>query len=226
MPTDRSLSLSGDQVILVTLIVNLAVMAVLATMLARFKVFRAILLTERRDWPQRFVFAVGFGIPLIAGVTARILLRYDAADLTLAGSYLTGLIAGPFAGALVGAGVAVPALFNHEWGALPFAVGCGFAGGGLREICPKEEIWKFTPFFFTRLPASLWRLVRNLTIDWQVVLVTAPILLELLRLSINRQFPHGLFALQPDNLWLSLLVPFATVVAVAIPIKIWNSARF
>ena len=219
-------ALSPDKFLIVTLIVKLAVTAVLATMLARFKIFRAILLTERRDWPQRFVFALGFGVPLVAGVTARILLHYDAADLTLAGSYLTGLIAGPFAGALVGAGVAVPALFNHEWGALPFAVGCGFAGGGLREVCPKEEIWKFTPFFFTRLGESLWRLVRNLTIDWQVVLVTAPILLELLRLSINRQFPHGLFALQPQQIWLSVFVLFATVAAVAIPIKIWNSARF
>jgi two-component system LytT family sensor kinase len=219
-------TLSHDKLLIVTLIVKLAVAAVLATMLARFRIFRAILLTERRDWPQRFVFAAGFGIPLIAGVAARILLNYNAADLTLAGSYLTGLIAGPFAGALVGAGVSVPALFNHEWGALPFAVGCGFAGGGLREICPKEEIWRFTPFFVTRIGQSLWRLVRNLTIDWQVVLVTAPILLELLRLSIHSKFPHGLFALQPDVFWLSLLLPVATVVTVAIPIKIWNSARF
>jgi two-component system LytT family sensor kinase len=219
-------TLSHEKFLIVTLIVQLAVTAVLATMLARFRIFRAILLTERRDWPQRLVFAVGFGIPLVAGVAARILLRYDAADLTLAGAYLTGLIAGPFAGALVGAGVAVPALFNHEWGALPFAVGCGFAGGGLRTICPKEEIWKFTPFFFTRLGQSLWRLLRNLTVDWQVVLVTAPILLELLRLSINQQFPTGLYALQPQVLWLNLLLPVATVVTVAIPIKIWNSARF
>jgi two-component system LytT family sensor kinase len=219
-------SLTPDKFLIVTLIVKLAVTAVLATMLARFRIFRAILLTERRDWPQRLVFAAGFGIPLVAGVAARILLHYDAADLTLSGAYLTGLIAGPFAGALVGAGVAVPALFNHEWGALPFAVGCGFAGGGLRTICPKEEIWKFTPFFVTRLSGSLWRLLRSLTVDWQVVLVTAPILLEVLRLSINRQFPTGLYALQPDVFWLSLLLPVATVVEVAIPIKIWNSARF
>ena len=223
----RSLVLSGDQFLLVTLVVNLAVAAVLATMLARFRIFRAILLTERRDWPQRLVFAAGFGIPLVAGVAARILLNYDAADLTLAGSYLTGLVAGPYAGALVGAGVGMPALMAGEWGALPFAVGCGFAGGGLREICPKEEIWKFTPFFFTRLGHSVWRVFRKLTIDWQVVLVTAPILLELLRLSINRQFPnHGLFALQPHQWdWMHLLVPVGTVMAVAIPIKIWNTAR-
>ena len=228
MPSEaQSLVLSGDQFLLVTLIVNLAVTAVLATMLARFRIFRAILLTERRDWPQRLVFAVGFGIPLVAGVVVRILLGYKAADLTLAGSYLTGLIAGPYAGALVGAGVGIPALIAGEWGAVPFAVGCGFAGGGLREICPKEEIWKFTPFFFTRLGHSVWRVFRKLTIDWQVVLVTAPILLELLRLSINRQFPvHGLFALQPQEWWwLRFLVPIATVLAVAIPIKIWNAAR-
>lgn len=220
-----SSTLGPEQALLVTLIVKIAVAAVVATMLARFKLFRAILLTERRDWPQRLVFAAGFGIPLVAGVTARLLLHYDAADLTLSGSYLTGLIAGPYAGALVGAGVSIPAVFAGEWAALPFAVGCGFAGGGLREICPKEEIWKFTPFFFTRLFQSLWRLVRRVTIDWQVVLVTAPILLELLRLSIAGQW-DTLFALKQQSAWwLNILIPLATVMAVAVPIKIWNAAR-
>src|SRR6186713_168799 len=177
----RPQTLSPEKLLLVTLIVKLAVTAVLATMLARFRIFRRILLTERRDWPERLVFAAGFGIPLTAGVAARILLHYDAADLTLSGSFLTGLIAGPYSGALVGASVAIPALIHQEWGALPFAVGCGFAGGGLREICPKPEIWKITPFFFTRIVQSIWRQVRTATLDWQIVLVTAPLLLELLR---------------------------------------------
>jgi two-component system, LytTR family, sensor kinase len=221
----QSQTLSADKLQLVTLIVMIAATAVLATMLARFRLFRRILLTERRDWPERLVFAVGFGVPLTAGVVARLLLNYNAADLTLAGAYLTGLIAGPYSGALVGAAVATPAMLAGEWGALPFAVGCGFAGGGLREICPKEEIWKFTPFFFTRLIQSLWRQVRTASVDWQVVLVTAPVLLELLRLSINKRFPARLFALQPTNAWLEVLVLLATVMAVAIPIKIWNSAR-
>ena len=221
----QSLPLSPEQFLLVTLIVKIAVAAVLSTMLARFRLFRRILLTERRDWPERLVFAAGFGIPLTAGVAARLILHYDAADLTLSGAFLTGLIAGPYSGALVGAAVAIPAMFAGEWGALPFAVGCGFAGGGLREICPKDEIWKFTPFFFTRLGQSVWRLVRRFTIDWQVVLVTAPVLLELLRLTIAGRWEERLFALQPTTWWLELLVPLATVLAVAIPIKIWNSAR-
>ena len=52
---DRSLSAANFQ--LITLIVQLAVVATLATMLVRFRWFRRILLTERRDWPERLIFA-------------------------------------------------------------------------------------------------------------------------------------------------------------------------
>jgi two-component system LytT family sensor kinase len=221
----RSLTLTHEQFLLVTLLAKLAITAALATMLARFHFFRRILLTERRDWPERLLFAAGLGIPLAAGVGSRLLLHYDAADLTLSGSFLAGLIAGPYSGAIVGALVGVPPLFVGEFGALPFAIGCGFAGGGLREICPKEEIWRFTPFFVTKLHHTAWRLLRRLAIDWQVILVTAPILLELLRQAIGAKFPTSIFLLPPVNFWLALLVPLAAVLGVAIPIKIWNSAR-
>ena len=225
MPTAGQ-PLSGEQGLLVILIVKLAVAAILATMLVRFHWFRRILLTERRDWPERLVFAVGLGIPLTAGVAVRLLLNFHPADLTLSGAFLAGLIAGPYAGALVGAGAAVPALFAGEWGALPFAVGCGFAGGGLREVCPKEEIWRFSPFFVTKLHRTAWRLLRRLTIDWQLILVTAPILLELLRQDIGARFgADRLYHVSPTTWWLWLLVPLASVLAVSIPIKIWNSAR-
>ncbi|HET9368593.1 MAG TPA: histidine kinase, partial [Vicinamibacterales bacterium] len=223
-----SRSLTVDQFLLITLVVKLAVAATLSTMLVRFRWFRRILLTERRDWPERLIFAAGLGIPLTAGVGARLLLHYDAADLSLGGSFLAGLIAGPYAGALVGIAVGVPPLFASEWGALPFAVGCGFAGGGLREICPKEEIWRFTPFFVTKLHRKAWSLVRRLSIDWQLILVTAPALLELLRQAIGGRFPERIFVL-PDldqaSWWVWALLILATVLEVAVPIKIWNTAR-
>src|SRR5437899_2023650 len=170
-----------EQVLLYTLVVKIAVMAVLATMLARYRRFRHILIFERRAWPDRLTFALSLGIPLVAGVVARLLLNYNAADLTLEGSFLAGLIAGPYAGATVGAMVGVPPLANGEWGALPFAVGCGFAGGGLRELCPKESIWHFSPFVFTSLPRRAWQMLRSFQMDWQVVLLLAPIALELFR---------------------------------------------
>ena len=69
--------LSPDQFLLTTLIVKLAVMAVLATMVARYRRFRHILIFERRGWTDRLVFALALGVPLMAGVTARLALTGD-----------------------------------------------------------------------------------------------------------------------------------------------------
>jgi two-component system, LytTR family, sensor kinase len=218
--------LSAEQFLLTTLIVKLAVMAVLATMLARYRRFRHILIFERRAWPDRLVFAAALGIPLMAGVAARLLLNYNAADLTLEGPFLAGLIAGPYAGALVGGLVATPAFIAGEFIAIFFAVGCGFAGGGLREACPKEAIWQFTPFVFVDLGKHLWQTVRKAEINWQLVLLLAPVALELLRQALGTRFgAHRLFYLDSHSPWMTLLVVLASVLAVATPIKIWNSAR-
>jgi two-component system LytT family sensor kinase len=219
--------LPSGQLLLFTLMAKLAVGAVLATMLVRFGWFRRILLTEKRDWPERLVFAASLGLPLTAGVIARLVLNYNALDLTLAGTFLAGLLAGPYAGAIVGVMMGLPPTFAGEWGALPFAIGCGFAGGGLREICPKEAIWHFSPLFFTGLHRHVWRLVRRLQIDWVVILLAVPIGLEAIAQAVGQHWPLRLFVLQPEphtwGLWAAVLV--STVLSIAIPIKIWNSAR-
>jgi two-component system, LytTR family, sensor kinase len=224
------LEISVERALLTTLVFKLAAMAALATMLVRYHRFRHILIFERRAWPDRLTFALSLGIPLTAGVAGRLLLGYNAADLTLEGSFLAGLIAGPYAGAVVGAMVGLPPLGNGEWIALPFAVGCGFAGGGLRELCPKEAIWHFSPFIFTRLHRRAWQMLRTLQIDWQVVLLLAPIALELLRQGLGLRWSdhHRLFFLHappPSSPWLLVMVLLATVLSVATPIKIWNNAR-
>src|SRR5205085_5523488 len=156
-----------------------------------------ILIFERRALPDRMTFALSLGIPLAAGVAARQLLNDYAADLTLEGSFLAGLIAGPYAGATVGLMVGLPPLGIGEWGALPFAVGCGFAGGGLRELCPKESIWHFSPFVFTSLHRRVWMMLRRVHVDWQVVLLLAPVGLEALHQAIGARWPLRLFHLAP-----------------------------
>src|SRR5918994_1710125 len=198
-------------------------MAVLATMLARYRRFRHILIFERRGWSDRLVFALAIGLPLMAGVAARLLLNYDAADLTLEGAFLAGLIAGPYAGAIVGLMVAVPALLAGEFIALFFAVGCGFAGGGLREACPnKEEIWHFSPFVFTKLHRHVWRMLRNVRVDWAVIFLLAPVALEVLRQFLGWRFgEQRLFFLHTEDMtmwWLALVV-FTTVLCFGTPIK-------
>ena len=121
----------------------------------------------------------------------------------------------------------MPALIAGEWGALPFAVGCGFAGGGLRELCPKEAIWHFSPFVFSgAAPPHLAAWSARLQVDWQVMLVLAPIGLELIRQAVGARFREppvlpGRAVADGSSCWCCV----ATVLCVATPIKIWNNAR-
>jgi two-component system LytT family sensor kinase len=215
----------SEQELLFTLMAQLAVGAVLSTMLVRFPWFRRILLTEKRDWPERLIFAASLGLPLTLGVIWRLVLSNNGADLTLSGAFLAGLLAGPYAGAIVGVMLGIPPLFVGEWGALPFAIGCGFAGGGLREICPTEAIWHFSPLFFTGLHRHVWRLVRRFEIDWVVILLAAPIALSVIQQAVHYRWPERLFVIpaHTPGMWFAVLM--CTVLSVAIPIKIWNSAR-
>src|SRR4029078_9366099 len=163
---------------------------------------------------ERLFFLLALGIPLTAGVISRLLLNYKAADLTLEGAFLAGLIAGPYAGAIVGVMIGLPPLANGELIALLFAVGCGFAGGGLRELCPKEAIWHFSPFVVTRLPARVWQMLRSRQVDWQLALLMAPVGLELIRQALGLRWgaqQQRLFFLEAAPLWTLIVIVLATV---------------
>jgi two-component system LytT family sensor kinase len=67
--------------------------------------------------------------------------------------------------------------------------------------------------------------MRSLQLDWQVILVMAVVLLELLRQTIDSRFPSSIWAFTPSTGWVRLLIVLTAVLGVAIPIKIWNSAR-
>src|SRR5215468_5117262 len=229
VPTALSTDLSTHQLLLTTLLVKLAVMAASATILVRFRRFRHFLIFEHRETPDRLAFALSLGILLSAGVAARLLLHYDAADLTLEGAFLAGLIDGPYAGLIVGAMVGIPPLFNGEYGAPFFAIGCGFTGGGLRELCPKDVLWQFSPFVFTSFPRRVWQMIRSVRVDWQIVLLLVPIGLESIRQFIGSNVGnhHRLFYFSPPTaslFWLGVIL-LGTVLTVATPIKIWNNAR-
>jgi two-component system, LytTR family, sensor kinase len=222
---DEPKFLSAEQFLLTTLVVKLAAMAALATMLARYRRFRHILIFEQRNWPDRLVFALGLAVPFTAGVAARLLLNYDAIDLTLEGALLAGLIAGPYTGAIVGLLMSLPALAAGEYGAPFFAVGCGFAGGGLREACPKEDIWNFSPFVLFSLPRYVWRMLRDFQVNWQVALLLAPLGLEFVRQLVGAAYPTRLFHISSPSEWITVTIYVATILTVSTPIKIWNNAR-
>jgi two-component system LytT family sensor kinase len=217
--------LTPQQWLFVTLIVRIAAVSLLAVMVVRYHRFRDLLIHERRGWPMKFFFAFTFGLVLTAGVVARLLLHYDGLDITLEGAFLAGLVTGPWGGALVGAMLGTPALIARQWAALPFAIGCGFAAGGIREACPKEAIWRFSPFVLGDLHRYVWRLFRRFEIDWQIVLLAAPIALQFLQLVLAHQWPTRIYALAPETPFQTVMLYLGTILCIAAPIKIWNDAR-
>src|SRR4051812_49526200 len=122
--------LVSGQVSLFTLMAQLAVGAVLSTMLVRFPWFRRILLTEKRDWPERLVFAASLGLPLTLGVVWRLVLNNNGADLTLSGAFLAGLVAGACVGGVGGGMLGGSPPFVGASGALSVALRCGVCPGG------------------------------------------------------------------------------------------------
>jgi two-component system LytT family sensor kinase len=91
----------------------------------------------------------------------------------------------------------------------------------------KDDIWSFSPF----IDQSIFRLIRrNLPrprlFDWQVMFFTTIVLLRFVQTELARYFPHSIFSMEsPDNLWVWAAIYAASVTAIGIEIKIFNSVR-
>ena len=219
-------TLSQDQLVLVTLLVKLGVMASIASLLGRFEAFKRLLQREELTLTEKWIFALFAGMLLSSGVGTRILLNYDAADLSLSGTLLIGLLAGPIAGAAVGLMVGAPAVGHGEFMALPFGVLYGVAGGIVRELCRKEDIWSFSPLIFLNLYRIGKTAVRDRIFGWQIVIFGVTVSLESLRIFVGSDLlPGTIFYLSSNNAWVMLAIYISTLSCLGIPLKIWNNIR-
>ncbi len=219
-------TLSQDQLVLVTLLVKLGVMASIASLLGRFEAFKRLLQREELTLTEKWIFALFAGMLLSSGVGIRILLNYDAADLSLSGTLLIGLLAGPIAGAAVGLMVGAPAVGHGEFMALPLGVLYGVAGGIVRELCRKEDIWSFSPLIFLNLHRIGKTAIRDRIFDWQIVIFGVTVALESLRIFVGSELlPGTIFYLSSNNAWVMLAIYISTLSCLGIPLKIWNNIR-
>jgi two-component system LytT family sensor kinase len=219
-------TLSQDQLVLVTLLVKLGVMASIASLLGRFEAFKRLLQREELTLTEKWIFALFAGMLLSSGVGTRILLNYDAADLSLSGTLLIGLLAGPIAGAAVGLMVGAPAVGHGEFMALPLGVLYGVAGGIVRELCRKEDIWSFSPLIFLNLYRLGKTAIRDRIFGWQIVIFGVTVSLESLRIFVGSELlPGTLFYLSSNNAWVMLAIYISTLACLGIPLKIWNNIR-
>ena len=215
-----------DNLIWITLLVKLGVMASVASVLARVTTFRRLFFAERRSPLQTLALLAFFLLPLTLGVWLRFRVpNFQAADISFETVVLLGLLIGPGWAMLSGAVLSVPAVLHHEFLALPFDVGVGLAAGAIGRFVEKEEVWSFTPF----VDLSIYRWIRrNLIkprIDRQILLLVLIALMEMIRLWIAHMFPHRLFALVSQEIWLEVLVCLAAPINVGIALKVWNALR-
>jgi two-component system LytT family sensor kinase len=221
-------TLASGQDLLFTLLLKVGVAASLAALLVRWDIFRKVLFAEVRDSDLKVKLMLCLTPPLAFGVALRLVGNpYRFADLMLEGAFLLGLLGGRVVGPLGGAIVSVPAFFHHEWLATPMAAFAGLAGGLIREIIPtKEDIWDFGPFTFLNLPRWVKRVAKGAGPGWETLPLAGCVGLELIRqATIHLTRPQWLFHLAAQNWWQSALLALATVMAVAVPIKIWNNTR-
>jgi two-component system LytT family sensor kinase len=220
-------TLSSGNYLLFTLLLKVCVAALLAAWLVRSATFRKVLFTEIRDSDLKLKLVLFLTPALVLGVVLRLVgSPYRFADLMLEGSFILGLLGGRVVGPIGGSIVSLPAFFHHEWLAMPMAALAGLLGGLIRQIMPKkEDIWEFGPFTFVNLPRWLGRLTRRATATWEMLPLAGCIVLELGRLAVGRFHPQWLFFIAPPNWWSIALLLLATVMSVAVPIKIWNNTR-
>ncbi len=216
----------SDNLIWITLLVKLGVVASVASVLARVTAFRRLFFAERRTPRQTLELLAFFLVPLTLGVWLRFLVpNFQAADISFEAIILLGLLIGPGWAMLSGAVLSLPAMLHHEFLALPFDVILGLVAGTVSRFVGKEEIWSFTPF----IDLSIYRWVRrNLIkprIDRQILLLVLIVVMEIVRGWTARAFPHRLFALVSNQGWLQALVWLAAPINVGIALKVWNALR-
>ncbi len=217
------------QTILIHLALKLGVAAAVSSTLVRSKEFKLLLFREERTFRQKVYLALCMALPIMVGVWIRISVpSFLAGDLSFETALLLGVIGGRWAGSLGGVLMGVPALLHGEWAALPFGVLSGFIAGQLRTMAAdKDDIWSFSPF----IDQSIFRLIRrNLPrprlFDWQIMFFTTVVGLRFVQTELARYFPHSIFSLEsPGNLWVWGAIYAASVTAIGIEIKIFNSVR-
>ena len=104
----------------VDLLIKLAVMALLAGFIARFSMFRRLLMIEQRGPREKIQFAAFLGLPFMVGVLARLSAQsqYPTTDLSLEVTVLAGLLGGTIVGLAVALIVNLPILLVALWVAI------------------------------------------------------------------------------------------------------------
>jgi two-component system, LytTR family, sensor kinase len=219
-----------SQQLWLTLLLRVAVAASLASILSRFGAFQRMLMREDRTLVQRVKLSLMFWAMYGTSVLFRAwnTSKYDAVDLGLEGSLLSGMVGGYVTGLLSGILISVPAVIvRGELTTMLLFAGVGVLGGLLRDLAPeKEDVWRFSPIFSLN-PRRLRQRPYQLRLLFQLGCLFSIIFSGLLRVSASH-LRDGMFLapIWKENDLATMVAAYASsVFAVMIPLKIWNNTR-
>ncbi|MDR3773858.1 MAG: histidine kinase [Terracidiphilus sp.] len=215
-----------DRLIWITLLVKLGVVASVASILARVVTFRRLFFAERRTPRQTLALLAFFLVPLTLGVWVRFWVpNFLAADISFETVILLGLLLGPQWAMLGGVVLSGPAVYHHEYLALPVNLALGMAAGILGRFVEPEEIWSFTPFIDLSLYRWVRRSLRLPRVDRQILLLFLIAVMEMVRDWVAHAYPHRLFALLASQTWVQVFVWLSAPIDVGIALKVWSTLR-
>ena len=216
----------SDNLILITLLIELGVAAAVASSLARSITFKRLLLEPHRNRRDSLKLLALVCIPLMLGVWIRVRVpNFLAADLSLEATILLGLLMGPSAAVVAAAALSVPSLIHGEWLTFPVYLMVALLFGALGRRLKAEDIWSFSPM----IDLSIYRWIRRTVIhphlDRQIALLMCIMATQLGTSIIARLYPRAYFDLYSPSWLVELAVCACAPVVVGIPLKIWNAIR-
>jgi two-component system LytT family sensor kinase len=220
-----------ERLLVTTLLVKLGVVAALASIFLRPYAVQRMLMREVRTLNQRLQLSLWFSGIFAAGVAVRVMIpSYLAVGLGLEGSLLAGILGGYVTGLFSGILISIPAMIHGELLTMPLLAAIGVMGGLLRDCAPDtEDIWRFSPF----LDLGLYRLFRQRNYRrsaFHLLFLLVILFAEFLRQMLPKVFDlarantEALVAIRSHPLNYVALYA-ATLFAVVLPLKIWNSRR-
>ncbi len=204
----------------VPLLLKLWVMASIASILARFNAFKSMLMLENRTLNQRLELSLWLSVVFGASVATAVLMpNYKVANMGLEGSLIAGILGGYVTGLLSGVMISIPSMLIGDHIAMPLLAGIGVFGGLLRDLAPNpEEIWRFSFF-----DVSIYRFFKESKYykraSFHLLFFVGILVAEAVWQMFRKGSAAGLGPLATVAEYL------ATVFAVFIPLKIWNSMR-
>jgi two-component system LytT family sensor kinase len=220
------MDLDAQRLLIANLLVKVGIIAVVAAVLVRSARFKQLVFRDRRSVRENLELGVYLGFPVAVNTLLRAAFRYNLPDVGLEGALLAGVLGGYVSGLTAGVLVALPALLDQEWLALPVCLAAGAAGGLARRLSAEtDNIWHFSPFVDMNIYRWYQRRFGVPRGQWQLMFFFLIVAVEAYTMTLGRWLPGSVFTLHSPSKLLLVAIVAAGIAAIAIPIKIFNSIR-